>query len=515
MNIQERAGQVARWGKSWFSAPHLPMRLVAIIIVFLITQAVLILITQPAAYWLDPRYTSPNVFGSDLAAQGPWIFLGVVFIFLLICSLLLARLNRNLALVLAGYLIFFHLVISGDVSYCQLTPNLWFSKRITCDVFLTAHLIIWAIILTTAVTGISPNVLQPHFFRAKIFENSRVQRAIHVLPIVLITAWVGLLAYAVVRSATIPKSGWQPLAPQHSPSAREGMGIAYDTTRNRAVLFGGRSKNARNEYFTAGDTWEWDGNDWIEVHTEDSPPARFYPSMAYDEARRVVVLYGGSNQNGILRDVWEYDGKQWTMRCPSCTPSARWGAKMIYDPQRKMVVLYGGTGIGESEEETIWYTEAWAWDGVQWSYDAIDSAAPAIFNPTIVYERSQNRAVAFLPYRGTWLWKDRIWTRPEISNQPPYIAETSMVYDPVFMRTIFHGGYNHDSRRYYSETWEYFEDSWTRRKTPLNPPPRRGQIAFYDASRGSMILFGGTGPHNKYMNDTWELPLSNPTLGDR
>ena len=33
--------------------------------------------------------------------------------------------------------------------------------------------------------------------------------------------------------------------------------------------------------------------------------------MAYDEARRRVVLFGGDGEAGMLDDTWEWNGRQW------------------------------------------------------------------------------------------------------------------------------------------------------------------------------------------------------------
>jgi hypothetical protein len=43
------------------------------------------------------------------------------------------------------------------------------------------------------------------------------------------------------------------------PRPRAGHSMAYDTTRNRTVLFGGTVGDA-----LVNDTWEWDGQSWRE-----------------------------------------------------------------------------------------------------------------------------------------------------------------------------------------------------------------------------------------------------------
>jgi hypothetical protein len=60
--------------------------------------------------------------------------------------------------------------------------------------------------------------------------------------------------------------------------------------------------------------WFWDGRAWAE--TPSAPPRRRGTAMAYDEARRRVVLFGGEGETGLLADTWEWDGRQWARVTP-------------------------------------------------------------------------------------------------------------------------------------------------------------------------------------------------------
>ena len=47
----------------------------------------------------------------------------------------------------------------------------------------------------------------------------------------------------------------------------------------------------------------------------NAPSVRWAGMMAYDSARKRVVLFGGTTtgfQSTTLNDTWEYDGKDWT-----------------------------------------------------------------------------------------------------------------------------------------------------------------------------------------------------------
>ena len=73
--------------------------------------------------------------------------------------------------------------------------------------------------------------------------------------------------------------------------------MAYDSARGVTVLFGGA-----NGYYppTLNDeTWDWDGTARTQ-RTIVGPSARFNHAMAYDTARAVTVLFGGTT-GGVRR----------------------------------------------------------------------------------------------------------------------------------------------------------------------------------------------------------------------
>src|SRR5690606_34687314 len=137
------------------------------------------------------------------------------------------------------------------------------------------------------------------------------------------------------------------------PPVRRSHAMAYDSARRRVVLFGGFSTAQ-----TYGDTWEYDGNDWTQRFPTNAPPARASHAMAYDVVRGRVVLCGGIAATNF-GDTWEWDGTNWTQRTPPQSPPARNQFAMAYDPSRGKTVLFGsGPGAGD---------ETWEWDGTTWT----------------------------------------------------------------------------------------------------------------------------------------------------
>src|SRR5262249_41716876 len=141
---------------------------------------------------------------------------------------------------------------------------------------------------------------------------------------------------AITSAALGSGSTWK-LAGDGTLSPRGYHAIAYDSTRNKLVLFGGHGG--------LGDTLECDGERWNQTASTGPSPRQGH-AMAYDSARGKVVLFGGTSpQGGVLtplNDTWEWDGTSWT-QVASSGPSPRQFHAMAYDSTRRRIVLFGGT----------------------------------------------------------------------------------------------------------------------------------------------------------------------------
>jgi hypothetical protein len=66
--------------------------------------------------------------------------------------------------------------------------------------------------------------------------------------------------------------------------------------------------------------------------------------MAYDATWRRVIMHGGS----LKADVWSWDGTAWRQMFPNPIPTARQDHIMAYDVARRGVVMFGGNfGFGD------------------------------------------------------------------------------------------------------------------------------------------------------------------------
>jgi hypothetical protein len=136
---------------------------------------------------------------------------------------------------------------------------------------------------------------------------------------------------------------WRRQYPANSPPALEATRMVYDSHREVAVVFGGMHYQS---YTVINDTWEWDGSNWTEMEPANKPPARYWHAMAYDSARKVTVMFGGSSggDDATFNDTWEWDGTDWKEIQSTEKPAPRLHHSMAYDSKRGVTVLFGGHG---------------------------------------------------------------------------------------------------------------------------------------------------------------------------
>jgi uncharacterized protein YjbI with pentapeptide repeats len=144
------------------------------------------------------------------------------------------------------------------------------------------------------------------------------------------------------------------------PGPRHSVALAFDQSTGTAVLFGGAAANGEPE----GGTWTWDGANWTPQTPAQSPSDRQGAAIAYSSSLGQVVLFGGVGVNGYhpwtpLGDTWTWDGDNWIPQSPSVTPPAREGGMMTADPSTGNVVMYGGNGSDDAGnfvrlDDTMW-----------------------------------------------------------------------------------------------------------------------------------------------------------------
>jgi MYXO-CTERM domain-containing protein len=172
------------------------------------------------------------------------------------------------------------------------------------------------------------------------------------------------------------------------PIGRYWHAMAYDSTRQRTVLFGGIGFYQNADGFPFGDTWEWDGSSWTQ-RAMTRPSARGRHAMAYDSARGVTVLFGGDDNSGTEADTWEWDGTAWNQRTPATHPPARDWHSMAYDAARHATVVFGGSSVSGYV-----LGDTWEWDGTTWTHRALEGPAPR-YADAMAYDSARGGVVLF------------------------------------------------------------------------------------------------------------------------
>ncbi|MEM6990947.1 MAG: kelch repeat-containing protein [Myxococcota bacterium] len=117
------------------------------------------------------------------------------------------------------------------------------------------------------------------------------------------------------------------------PEARVATCFEYAGPTLGSVLFGGGDWNP---YY--GDTWHWDGMDWTELSPASAPSDRQSLMCAYDTFRERLVLFGGGlNPTPLENDIWEFDGVDWT-EGPGGGPADSCCRGFAYDEARREIV---------------------------------------------------------------------------------------------------------------------------------------------------------------------------------
>ena len=201
------------------------------------------------------------------------------------------------------------------------------------------------------------------------------------------------------------------------PGPRYAHGLAYDSLRDRVVLYGG----VIGSNVSTNDTWEWDGDRW-EPTARSGPFMRRGTAMVFDAQRGVVVLFGGTYQQAgvdtYLGDTWLWSGSEWQPVATSGPlPSRRAEHAMAYDSRRGRVVLFGGYSFAEGPRTYL--SATWEWDGATWAQ--VSRAGPqGRCGHTLAYDSERQRVVLFggrvgsfgeLSLRDTWECDGDAWTR--------------------------------------------------------------------------------------------------------
>jgi hypothetical protein len=315
----------------------------------------------------------------------------------------------------------------------------------------------------------------------------------------------------IIATATAQTTNWTRRISPTAPSARINHAMCYDDHRSVAVMHGGWVPSGHSD-----ELWEWDGVLWRQRVAAVRPLQRELAACAFDSRRRVAVLHGGYYTNPFVvthGDTWEWDGSQWRQYGGVATPGARVYHGIAYDEARGVVVLFGGR---RSLSAPVSMADTWVFDGVSWQQKtpAMSPSARGTVG-TMVYDKKRQRVVLYGggsgsgPLNDMWEWDGNTWS-PIVQGQMP-VTRTGrvLVYDDNRERLVAYGGFL--GTLAINETWEYHGIQWTQQQPAATPPPLVSHGMAFDSRRGCTVVFGGRdGTLNGDRDETWEYSPIRP-----
>jgi hypothetical protein len=340
------------------------------------------------------------------------------------------------------------------------------------------------------------------------------------------------------------------------PSARGGVGLAYDGLRGKLVLYGGYAGS-----LTRRDLWEWDpaAGTWanrtppgVSGTGSDLPPGVVWPPpdsvgihhLFADPARgRLVFLHGNSLMSTGHSGAWLWDGARGTWSEPKAdTPPALWpstkltGAAIAWDDDdRALFVAQYGELWRWTSTDGVWTALAWR-DGM----GAPNSLPFLLDGMALGYDPKARKVVLFGGYvtltgstpgalsDDMWLWDPATsrlskLSRPAGAAWPEPRRDHALAYDPVRQRLLLFGGGKPEASR---ELWELDTASTSWRDlsgaaAPAGaawPQARMGHSMVLDPERKVLVLKGGGDTSINpvaALDATWELPAGTTSWSQR
>ncbi len=238
-----------------------------------------------------------------------------------------------------------------------------------------------------------------------------------------------------------------------------------------------------------------------------APDSRWGHSMAYDSLRDRVVLFGGaSSRDNRLSDTWEWDGEKWELKATS-GPSVRAHASMVFDKKRGMTILNGGRNRRLDSGHTETWSDTWSWNGEKWKL--LEEKGPfAADHHTLVYDDKRGTILTFGGWNGEkgtkelWEWDGKEWHLLS-STGPPVKGAYGMVYDKDRDTVLLYGGLN--TGRLYADIWEWDGRKWDIVAEPDTNTTLDHHVMIYDEARNQIISFGGE--NSGSVPGNWTLTL--------
>jgi hypothetical protein len=303
------------------------------------------------------------------------------------------------------------------------------------------------------------------------------------------------------------------------PRPRHLEEVTYDKERDRLLLFGGAEVND-GVWQEPAMLYEWDGKKWDKI-TAQGPTGRRGHGWVYDENRNETVLIGGVTEgkvvkDSVLFDVWHWNGKSWKLMnsiCPVKEP------EVVYDPVNKRILVYGDSnnkGVLNYNLETAF--ELWEYKNETWKRLAGEGPDLRSSRMLAYHVERKKLVVPVFEENGMtmWEWNGHEWTKGFFEKDcPAYRTRFALAYDPLSKVVVLFGGLSGE-RKQLGDFWKWDGQKWTSIESKEGPSVRNS--AHFVFEKNQLILYGGSVPKASpatgielsnevwsWKNNTWKL----------
>jgi Bacterial Ig-like domain (group 1) len=320
-----------------------------------------------------------------------------------------------------------------------------------------------------------------------------------------VTATAGVLSFTGTVNFEPAPAQWTQRFSANPPSARTGHAMAYDSARKKVVLFGGVGQGRLN------DTWEWNGSSWTQIATVDKPSPRNDAAVIFDSSINKVVLFGGYTSNGLYSDeTWTYDGT-WKQLIVQTRPPARSAAGFVYDSSRSQGLLFGGAGSAGLFDSWLWKDSQWKSVALFFPTNFLSSpnyfANQIIFDPVLaqVFGYEGCNAQNCQSYAYSWATGSSwalVALSPTVAGTPT--ARSAFAFDFSRNRPMRFGGAVGLTGTSADLTFEWESGGWKALNPLTKPTPLASAAVASDSDRAKVVLFGGQKTAGGLSAETWE-----------
>lgn len=144
---------------------------------------------------------------------------------------------------------------------------------------------------------------------------------------------------------------WVQISTANAPAANVGASMKYVPAWGKTIM---SIRSGAEQY---NQTWSYDGANWTLIGTP-TVPRRYNYQMAYHPVKQRIVLFGGYDvqyHTGAYDDTWEFDGQEWVEVTPTISPSATWASEAVYYEPLNGIIMFGGNSPNQNDlVDTMW-----------------------------------------------------------------------------------------------------------------------------------------------------------------